>query len=108
VTGHTEKFGLNINIVGSFFIFNFLDKYSVIPKYFFFKKWVLDIGPLIKPNTCFFLSNSKATLKQLLIYFSDLFEILSNAFLKLYLTSIMLIFLLFNLALSENLIFLIF
>ena len=57
-------------------------KNSVIPKKFFFKKFLFDIGPLISPLQFFFFKISRPTWKQLDIYRFDLSEILSNIFLN--------------------------
>ena len=59
----------------------FFDKYSVIPKYFFFKKVFFEIGPLIKIHLFFFFFNIfKDLLKQFFIYLFDFIEILENIF----------------------------
>ena len=46
VIGDTDNFLLNISIV-NFFLLVFFARYSVTPKYFFPKKFFLEIGPLI-------------------------------------------------------------
>ena len=61
----------------------FFAKYSVIPKLFPFKKYFLDIGPLIKPEQFSSFKIFNAISNDLLIYEFDLSEILSNTFLNL-------------------------
>ena len=53
VTGQTDSFSLKINIA-TFLVFVLSAKYSVTPKYFLFKKFFFEIGPVtslfVKPG----------------------------------------------------------
>ena len=49
-----------MSIATLFFLLVLAAKYSVIPKYFSFKKFFLEIGPLIKPKKSSFFNNCKA------------------------------------------------
>ena len=62
---------------------NFSEIYSVIPRYFFFKKLFLETGPLINLFEIPVLIISKPILKDFSMYLLDLTEILSNALVKL-------------------------
>ena len=88
--GQTEKFLLYINIAKFFILFIFA-RYSVIPKYFFFKKFFFDIGPFIRAYAFLFFNKLLAVKKQFSIYLFDLSVILSKVFLKLNSISIILI-----------------
>ena len=66
-----------------FFDLVFFEIYSVIPKYFLFKKYFFDIGPFISAIFLLFLIKFKAILKQLEIYFFELEDILEKIFLLL-------------------------
>ena len=77
VKGQTANFLLNINIAFSF-IENLEQMYSVIPRYFLFKKVDFEIGPLISLFEFPFLIMSKATSNEFSIYLFDLLEIFSK------------------------------
>ena len=70
VKGQTDNFLLYISIA-LFLILKFFEIYSVMPKYFLFKKVFLFIGPLINLLILFFLIILNASWKQLSMYLLD-------------------------------------
>ena len=77
--------------IAKFFILFIFARYSVIPKYLFFKKFFFEIGPLIRAYAFLFFNKLLAIIKHSFIYLFDLSVILSKIFLKLKSTSIILI-----------------
>ncbi len=76
---------------------NFSDIYSVIPKNSFFKKYFLEIGPLINLTILYSLIILNANSKEFFINLFDLLDIFSKALFGLYFISIRLIVLLSSL-----------